>query len=81
MGLFGSSEEVNNQKTIDSNGQVNNNIIIREANDVHQQLLLSEKLMCIMYVMCGLEIVKFGMFVYCKFIRKMKKKYSSQVKA
>lgn len=77
MGIFGSSEETNNQKAVDSNGQVNNNIIIQEAKDVHQQLLLSEKVMCVMLLMCGMEIIKFGMYLYAKFTRKMKKRYAS----
>lgn len=37
MGIFGSSEENVEQKIVDSNGQVNNNIVIQEARlFVHQ---------------------------------------------
>lgn len=77
MGIFGgSSEEINNQKQIDATGNINNNVIIQEAHDVHEQLKLNEKVVNLMYAMCALEIIKFGMYIYCKFIRKMKKKYS-----
>lgn len=33
--LFGSSEEDVEMKTVDSNGNISNNIIIREADDMH----------------------------------------------
>lgn len=59
MGIFGDSEENNSdeQKTIDANGNVNNNIIIREANDTHQQMLLNEKLLVATYLLVAAEII------------------------
>lgn len=45
--IFGSSEERVEEKTIDSNGQVNNNIVIQEARDIHSQLQYNEKLLYI----------------------------------
>lgn len=77
MGIFGDSSEENNVKTIDTNGQVNNNIIIREADDIHEQLKLNQTAVTLMYVTCVVQLLKFGMYIYCKFVGKMKKKYSS----
>lgn len=74
MGWFDSSEEQIEQKMVDSNGQVNNNIIIQEAKDVHEQLRLNEKLLTVMYTMCGIELLRLGMYIYFKFIKSIKKK-------
>lgn len=76
MGWFDSSEEQIEQKMVDSNGQVNNNIIIQEAKDVHEQLRLNEKLLTVMYTMCGIELLRLGMYIYFKFMKSIKKKYS-----
>lgn len=78
MGIFGSSEESIETKTVDSNGQVNNNIIIQEARDVHSQMMLSEKLVFGTYVLIGLEIVKISICVFSTFKRYMKKKYQER---
>lgn len=75
MGIFGSSEENIEQKAIESNGQVNNNIIIQEAKDVHEQLKLNERLLNMSYIICAIEILKLAMYMYCKFTKKIKKKY------
>lgn len=75
MGWFDSSEEQIEQKMVDSNGQVNNNIIIQEAKDVHEQLRLNEKLLTVMYTMFGIELLRLGMYIYFKFIKSIKKKY------
>lgn len=77
MGWFDSSEEQIEQKMVDSNGQVNNNIIIQEAKDVHDQLRLNEKVLNVMYTMCGIELLRLGMYIYVKFVRRMKKKYGT----
>lgn len=80
MGIFGSSEENNSveQKTIDANGNVNNNIIIREANDTHQQMLLNEKLVIATYLLVAAEIIKLGIHFFQTFGRSMKKKYQNR---
>lgn len=75
MGIFGSSEETIENKAIDTNGQVNNNIIIREANDTHSQMILSEKLLIGTYVLIGLEAVKIGICLFSAYRRHVKKKY------
>lgn len=75
MGIFGDSEESVEIKTVDSNGQVNNNIIIQEAKDMHSQMMLSEKLVFGTYVLIGLEVVKISICLFSAFKRYMKKRY------
>lgn len=58
MGIFGSSEESNEMKTVDTNGNVNNNIVIQEASDTHRQMIMREKLLFATYVLA--EIIKLG---------------------
>lgn len=79
MGIFGSSEENIEQKTIDSNGQVNNNIVIQEARDTHSQMLTNEKLLWATYLLCAIEIVKITTYVYLKHKRNIKRKYGRNV--
>lgn len=78
MGLWESKEE---EKMIDTNGQVNNNIVIQEAADIHDQAKTSERILFVMYFTCILEIIKIGIFIYSCFIKKMKKKYGNSTKA
>lgn len=63
--LFGSSEETNEEKAIDSAGHVNNNIIIQEAQATMRLLsFLSEKLLVVTYILIGLEVVKVSIGLY-----------------
>lgn len=78
MGLFSSSEERIEEKTVDTTGTVNNNIILQEARDTHDQMRLNEKMLFVMYTMCAVEVVKLAMYVYCNFKRKIKKQYAGQ---
>lgn len=78
MGIFGSSEESIETKTVDSSGHVNNNIIIQEARDTHSQLVLSEKLLIGTYVLIGLEAVKIVICLFGAYKRHMKKKYKKE---
>lgn len=78
MGIFGSSEETIETKTVDSNGQVNNNIIIQEARDTHSQMVLSEKLLTGTYILIGLEIVKIIICSISAYRRHIKKKYEKK---
>lgn len=76
MGWFSSSEENIEEKVVDSTGHVNNNIVIQEARDTHDQLKTNERMLHVSYVMCAVVILKLGLYLYCKFIRKLKKKYN-----
>lgn len=78
MGFFGSSEEENEVKTVDSNGNVNNNIIIQEAKDVHKQMLSNEQLLYGTYFLCFAEIIKIIIYLYNSYQKKLKKKYLNQ---
>lgn len=78
MGLFSSSEERIEEKTVDTTGTVNNNIILQEARDTHDQMRLNEKMLFVMYTMCTVEVVKLAIYVYCNFRRKIKKRYANQ---
>lgn len=78
MGWFGSSEENNEEKMIDSSGHVNTNIIIQEAKDTHYQAILSEKLVYGTYILIALEVAKLTLCFYNTWKRQMKKKYAKQ---
>lgn len=81
MGSWFSSDETKvEEKTIDTNGQVNNNIIIQEARDTHQQMILNEKLLTATYVLCLLEIVKFIMYCIGAYRRHIKNQYRNETK-
>lgn len=77
MGWFGSSEENNEETLINTDGHVNNNIIIQEAKDTHLQAALSEKLVIGTYVLITLEIIKLIMYSYSMWKKHLKKKYNS----
>lgn len=78
MGIFGSSEESIENKAIESNGQVNNNIILQEASDTHSQMVLSEKLLFGTYVLIGLETIKIAICLFSAYRRHMKKQYQQR---
>lgn len=78
MGWFSSSEETNEENLVDSNGHVNNNIVIQEARDTHTQAALSEKLLFATYILVGLEMVKLTICCYNMWRRQIKKKYNNK---
>lgn len=80
MGIFGgSSEETNNEKNIDTAGDVNNNIIIQqEAKDVHNQLMLNQKMLIAAYCLVFFEVVKLGIYLYTQFRKNLKKRYGDK---
>lgn len=76
MGNFGSSEENLDQKVVDITGQVNNNIVIQEAKDTHEQVKINERMITTMYLMCIIEMIKLGVYIYHRFKKSLKKKYN-----
>lgn len=76
MGWFDSSEEASETKTVDTNGNVNNNIIIQEAKDTHLQMLASERLLFATYILVAAEGIKLFIFLFGQLKRTWKKKYS-----
>lgn len=77
MGAQSSSEEFTEEKVVDSNGLVNNNIIIQEAKDTHFQAIQSERLVYAAYVLITIEIIKLGVCTYSVWKRQLKKRYGS----
>lgn len=77
MGLFGSSEENTEVKTVDSNGNINNNVIIQEAADTHHQMLISERMLIAAYLLVAAEVMKLGIYLFQVFRRTLKKKYQT----
>lgn len=71
---FSSEEEV---VALDNNGQINNNIIIQEARDTHDQLRLSEHLVYATYFICLCEAVKIVTFLYNAHKKKIKRRYQA----
>lgn len=81
MGSSNSSEERSEERLVDSSGHVNNNIIIQEAKDTHQQAILSEKLLFATYILVALEIIKLAICSYNVWKRQIKKKYVANTNA
>lgn len=73
--LFGSDEVETETKTVDSNGNINNNVIIQEASDTHTQMLIGEKMLTATYILVLAEIIKLGVYIYHSFKKAMKKRY------
>lgn len=82
MGWFGdTSEEVDiESKTVDSNGNINNNVIIQEARDTHSQMLLNERLLFATHLLVGAEILKLGIYIFHAIRKSLKKRYQSDKK-
>lgn len=76
MGLSSSTENTE-QKAIDATGNVNNNIIIQEAQDTHSQLITNEKLLVATYFLCAIEAIKMGVYVFLKYRKNLKNKYEN----
>lgn len=72
-----SSTPKNESKTVDSNGQVNNNIVIQEAEDTHSSMILSEQLLFATWILIGLEVLKISIALFSAYRRQMKKKYQA----
>lgn len=68
---MGSGQSQQETKTIESSGQVNNNVVIQETEDVY-----SMELVILLSLLCALKILEIGIFLYNKYKQQMKKKYS-----
>lgn len=75
MAIFGSSEESTEIKNVDTTGTVNNNIIMQEAKDTHDQLAVTEKLVFGTYILIALEAIKIGICLISAYRRHLKKQY------
>lgn len=75
MGSSKSSEVKKEEKMVDSNGQINNNVIIQEAEDTHVQMLLNEKLLTATYILVSIELIKLCLYIFASYKKNLKKKY------
>lgn len=73
--IFGSSEESSESKTIDTNGNVNNNIVLlqQEARDTHDQMVLNQKMFIASCLLVLFEVVKLTVYVISSYKKKIKK--------
>lgn len=78
MGSSESKEQKFEEKTIDSNGNVNNNIVIQEAKDTHEQVLLNERMLFATYMLIGFEVIKLAIYMYTQCRSRIKKKNSAK---
>lgn len=71
---FSKNEEVQENKTVEANGGVNNNMVVSETfNTTRMEVLL--------LILCILRLLEFFYFVYSTHTRKIKKKYSGSMSA
>lgn len=63
------------QKTIDSSGEVNNNVVINEPDAQSSQLF---QLVVISWTICVIKIIEFLLFVYNRHQKQLKKKYNNK---
>lgn len=68
MGGTTSHEE---KKTVDSTGEVNNNVVVQETVDVY-----SSEMVILLSILCILKIIELGCYLYTTHNRNLKKKYS-----
>lgn len=68
MGWFGSSEEIE----VEANGQVNNNVIIKQDETIDQN---SNEICYLLLIICIIKVIELLLYVYKKWQYNMKKKY------
>lgn len=67
------------QKEIDSNGAINNNIVLRNTDVVN--VSIDTEILVLLSVMCGLQILEILIFLYYKHRHGLKNKYDPSRKA
>lgn len=67
MGNNDSKEET---KTVDTTGNVNNNVIIGEPVKIH-----SNEIIMLLYIICAVKIIELILFFYKVHLKRVKKKY------
>lgn len=68
---MGGGESKEETKTIDTTGNVNNNVVIQESVPIH-----NEEMKILLYVICVVKIIQFIFFIYKFQVRRLKKKYN-----
>ncbi|HBK84076.1 MAG TPA: hypothetical protein DDZ41_10870 [Flavobacterium sp.] len=67
---MGTSESKEETKTVDSTGEVNNNIVIQDPVQIHNKDITT-----VLYIICAIKIFELLVFVYKFHAKSMKKKY------
>ncbi len=57
-------------KTVDSNGNVNNNIVLQESIPIH-----SNSIVTILTIICAIKVFELVLFLYKLHLKKIKRKY------
>lgn len=59
-------------KEIESDGEVNNNVVINEPkNNGNSQVLL------VLWIICALKIIEFALYIYNRHQKSLKKRYTN----
>lgn len=70
---MGSSQSTKETKTIDTTGNVNNNVVINDQVNIYSQEITG-----LLAVICVLKIIEFIYFIYTKHYRHIKKHINTQ---
>lgn len=68
--IMGSTESKEEVKTVDSNGMVNNNIVIQDQVKIH-----NNEIIILLYIICVIKVFEFIVFMYKFHTKSLKKKY------
>ncbi len=71
---MGKTESKHESKAVDTNGAVNNNLVIQGEMPIQVHNM---EILILLYIMCALKVLEFLYFVYTKHSRKLKKRYNS----
>lgn len=75
MGGSSSSEESNENRMVDSMGQVNNNVIVQAVHDTHATVQLNERMLQVAYTLVAIETIKLLLYLFCAYKKTLKKRY------
>lgn len=70
---MGSTESKSETKTIDTTGNVNNNVVINDQVNIY-----SREITGLLAIICVLKIIEFIYFIYTKHYRRIKKHLTQQ---
>lgn len=75
--MGGSESSVQDQKVVESSGQVNNNVVV--AVDTLQDTVADYgvEIAILLLILCILKFFEFASYIYTNHIKKMKKKYGA----
>lgn len=62
------------QKTVESSGEVNNNVVINEPFHQSSEYM---QLLVVSWIICGIKIIEFLLFIYNRHQKQLKKKYTT----